>query len=40
MLQILSVSLFEKIPLIQVLTQTALKPEAPDVAKQLQMFTF
>jgi hypothetical protein len=26
--------------LIQVLTQTALKPEAPDVAKQLQMFTF
>ena len=40
MLQILSVSLFEKIPLIQVLTQTALKPEAPDAAKQLQMFTF
>ena len=40
MLQILSVSLFEKTPLIQVLTQTALKPEAPDVAKQLQMFTF
>jgi len=40
MLQILSLALFEKIPLIQVLTQTALKPEAPDVAKQLQMFTF
>ncbi len=40
MLQILSVSLFEKIPLIQVFTQTALKPEVPDVAKQLQMFTF
>jgi hypothetical protein len=40
MLQILSVSLFEKTPLIQVFTQTALKPEAPDGAKQLQMFTF
>lgn len=40
MLQILSVSLFEKTPLIQVLTQTTLKPEALDVAKQLQMFTF
>ena len=40
MLQILSLVLFEKIPLIQVLTQTARKPEAPDAAKQLQMFTF
>jgi hypothetical protein len=40
MLQILSVSLFEKTPLIQVFTQTALKPEAPEVANQLQMFTF
>jgi IS4 transposase len=40
MLQILSVALFEKIPLIQVLTQTAAQPEVPDVAKQLQMFTF
>jgi Domain of unknown function (DUF4372)/Transposase DDE domain len=40
MLQILSVSLFEKIPLIQVLAQTAPQFEAPDVAKQLQMFTF
>ena len=40
MLQILSLALFEKIPLIQVLTQTARKPEAPDAAKQLQMFTF
>jgi len=39
MLQILSVSLFEKTPLIQVFTQTALKPEAPEVANQLQMFT-
>jgi uncharacterized protein DUF4372/DDE family transposase len=40
MLQILSVSLFEKTPLIQVFTQTALNTEAPDVTKQLQMFTF
>ena len=40
MLQILSVSLFEKIPLIQVLTQTAPQFEVTDVAKQLQMFTF
>jgi hypothetical protein len=40
MLQILSVSLFEKIPLIQVLTQTAPQCEVPDVTKQLQMFTF
>jgi len=40
MLQILSVSLFEKIPLIQVLTQTTPQPEDPLAAKQLQMFTF
>jgi hypothetical protein len=40
MLQILSVTLFEKTPLIQVLTQTAAQPEGPDVSKQLQMFTF
>jgi hypothetical protein len=40
MLQSLSVALFEKIPLIQVLTQTAAQPEVPDVAKQSQMFTF
>ena len=38
--QILSVSLFEKIPLIQVLTQTTPQPEDPLAAKQLQMFTF
>jgi hypothetical protein len=40
MLQILSVTLFEKTPLIQVLTQTAAQAEGPDVSKQLQMFTF
>jgi hypothetical protein len=40
MLQILSVSLFEKVPLRQVLTQTAPQCEVPDAAKQLQMFTF
>jgi len=40
MLQILSVTLFEKTPLIQVLTQNASQPEAPHAAKQLQMFTF
>jgi hypothetical protein len=40
MLQSLSVALFEKISLIQVLTQTAAQPEVPDVANQLQMFTF
>jgi len=39
-LQILSVSLFEKVPLMQVLTQIAPQSEAPDVANQLQMFTF
>jgi hypothetical protein len=39
MLQILSVSLFEKVPLIQVLTQTAPKSEVLHVANQLQMFT-
>ncbi|MHB8756132.1 MAG: DUF4372 domain-containing protein [Candidatus Acidiferrales bacterium] len=39
-LQILSVSLFEKVPLRQVLTQTAPQSEAPHAAKQLQMFTF
>ena len=40
MLQILSVSLFEKIPLLQVLTQNAATSESPDAAKQLQMFSF
>jgi Domain of unknown function (DUF4372)/Transposase DDE domain len=40
MLQILSLSLFEKIPLIQVLTQNTRQSEMPDVSKQLQMFTF
>ena len=40
MLQILSVTLFEKTPLIQVLTQTAAQAEGPDASKQLQMFTF
>ncbi len=40
MLQILSVALLEKIPLIQALTQTASQCELPQVAKQLQMFTF
>jgi uncharacterized protein DUF4372/DDE family transposase len=40
MLQILSVSLFEKIPLIQVLTPTTPQPQDPHAAKQLQMFTF
>lgn len=40
MLQILSVALLEKIPLIQALTQTASQCEVPHVAKQLQMFTF
>ena len=40
MLQILSVTLFEKTPLIQVLTQNASQPEAPHAAKQLQMFSF
>ena len=39
MLQILSVSLFEKIPLLQVLTQNAATSESPDAAKQLQMFS-
>ena len=39
MLQILSLALFEIIPLIQVLAQTAPQFEAPDAAKQLQMFT-
>jgi hypothetical protein len=40
MLQILSLSLFEKIPLIQVLTQNTRQSEMPNVSKQLQMFTF
>ena len=35
-----SVAMFEKIPLIQVLVQTAMQPEAPHAAKQLQVFTF
>jgi hypothetical protein len=39
MLQILSVSLFEKVPLIQLLAQTAPKSEVLNVPNQLQMFT-
>jgi hypothetical protein len=38
MLQILSVSLFEKVPLSQILTQTAARSERPDICNQLQMF--
>jgi Domain of unknown function (DUF4372)/Transposase DDE domain len=40
MLQILSLTLFEKVPLIQVLTQITPQSEAADLANQLQMFTF
>jgi hypothetical protein len=40
MLQILSVSLFEKVPLSQILTQTAAHPERRDICNQLQMFVF
>jgi hypothetical protein len=40
MLQILSVSLFEKVPLSQILTQTAAHPERRDTGNQLQMFIF
>jgi hypothetical protein len=40
MLQILSVSLFEKVPLLQVLTQNTQQSEAPDTRNQLQMFDF
>jgi hypothetical protein len=40
MLQILSVPLFEKVPLRQALTQTGQQSEVRDPAKQLQMFTF
>jgi hypothetical protein len=40
MLQILSVSLFEKVPLLQVLTQNAPPPESPAAANQLQVFNF
>jgi hypothetical protein len=38
MLQILSVSLFEKVPLSQILTQTAAQSQRPDICNQLQMF--
>jgi hypothetical protein len=40
MLQILSVSLFEKVPLLQVLTQNAPPFQTRDAANQLQMFSF
>src|SRR5271163_2753749 len=39
MLQILSVSLFEKVPLIQLLTQNALQSETGHACNQLEMFT-
>jgi hypothetical protein len=40
MLQILSLSLFEKVPLIQILTQTPTLLEPTDTRNQLKMFTF
>ena len=40
MLQILSVSLFEKVPLIQLLTQNAPPSEAVHARNQLEMFSF
>jgi len=40
MLQILSVSLFEKVPLIQLFTQNAPQPESVHARNQLEMFTF
>lgn len=40
MLQILSVSLFEKVPLLQVLAQNAPPSQNIDAAKQLQIFNF
>ena len=40
MLQILSVSLFEKVPLIQILTQTPTPLEQTDTCNQLKMFAF
>jgi IS4 transposase len=40
MLQILSVTLFEKVPLIQILTQTPTLLQQTDTRNQLKMFTF
>jgi hypothetical protein len=40
MLQILSVSLFEKVPLNQILTQTAAHSPQPDICNQLKMLIF
>jgi hypothetical protein len=39
-LQILSVTLFEKVPLAQVLTESRLPPEMPDARNQLPLFDF
>jgi hypothetical protein len=40
MLQILSVTLFEKVPLLQILTQTSTLLQQTNTRNQLKMFTF